>query len=321
MSILRLFDVSQYIFSGEGNKVICSGVIEDQYGYRACKMPCGGIAYLMNVIYEYLHNDTDLVFCFDSIPSYKRELYKRLFPNGSGYKGNRPKKPEYITLQLQLAKEIIQQIGLSTFAIEGYEADDIIASLVRYYKNEYEKIIIHNNDSDMYYLVSDNVEIVPVNRIGKTVTLNNWETTVMPGNITPYNTITINKIIYGEAGDNIQYMIKEMADKIMKMIPKELYHKCGNHILLRKWVSNAVNDDERTMGIFDLVAPLIIPYEQVEIYETEFNKELYEYYASIVSCKYFKNYPYLVSDIGEETIRKYLEKYNETTQITRHFFS
>ena len=44
--------------------IICSGVIEDQYGYRACKMPCGGIAYLMNVIYEYLDNNTDLVFCF-----------------------------------------------------------------------------------------------------------------------------------------------------------------------------------------------------------------------------------------------------------------
>lgn len=311
MSTLRLFDVSQYIFSGEGDNVICSGVIEDQYSYRAYKMPCSGVAYLMNTIHEYLDEVTDLVFCFDSTPTYKRELHTKLFPESNGYKGNRTKKPEYITIQLQMAKEVIKQIGLSALEVNGYEADDIIASFIRYYKNDYERIIIHSNDSDMYYLVSDNVEIAPVNRIGKTITLSNWEMTVKLGSITPYNTITINKIIYGEAGDNIPYIKKDMADKIMKWIPQELYSKCGNNTLLRKWVLNAVHGDERTIGILDLVTPLIIPYEQIEIHESEFNKLLYEYYASITGCKYFRNFSYLPSEIGEETIRRYIEEYNE----------
>ena len=50
-------------------------------------------------------------------------------------------------------------MGFASFAKAGYEADDVIASLVKKYSGEYE-IDILSGDKDLFALISDSVKIV-----------------------------------------------------------------------------------------------------------------------------------------------------------------
>lgn len=316
---LRLFDVSQYIASGSKNIVISDGVIMDGGKFRSKDLPVGGLSYLLNVVHEYQNDNTDLVFCCDRPPRIKRRIHEQNFPYYHGYKGNRPMRDESITIQRQLAEEVLRDCGFNVLAVEDVEADDIIASLVKYYKDSYDHIYIHSLDSDLFYLVCDNVEIVPMTegyysrgvlvRRGKHITMQNWENEVDKDYVIPYDTLTIQKMCKGESGDNIPSVTKEMGDRIVSSIPKDQYVKCGDNEFLKKWIMNAVNGDKKVEAVFDLIAPIIIPYSQVELGVTEYRKDVYEYYAYILQNKYYKtcNSTYTKA---EELVGRYIDEYN-----------
>lgn len=309
MAILRIFDVSQYILAGRYGQIVSRGVIEDQMGYRSNEMPCGGLAYLLNTIHEFYKEDgVDLVFCVDKPPTIKRTLHEELFPALHGYKGNRGKKDYSIIVQREMAEEILKQMGFNVVCAEGYESDDCIASLVEYYKEQYDHIYIHNNDSDMFYLVCEDVTNISLNG-SRIVTYTNWETAVKKNFIVPYNTITLNKLIDGEPGDGIPHIAKDMADRIMSYIPERMYSKCGNNNLLTSWVDKATGGDERTMGTLKLITPLIVDYDLIELHETEFDKDLYEYYATNLGNRYYTRFVPKHSTMGEDTIIRYLDEY------------
>lgn len=104
----------------------------------------------------------------------KTNLRKSLYPD---YKGNRVPKPttsEFLTKKRQEGKahrelidslapfwltiqyEIIPQLGFNnSFSFEGYEGDDIIATICKNAGNT--PIAILSDDSDMYQLISENV--------------------------------------------------------------------------------------------------------------------------------------------------------------------
>lgn len=71
------------------------------------------------------------------------------------YKANRPDAPEDLKRQLPLAIDWIKKMGFATCEYEGYEADDIIASAVKFAKNKDIKIRIITHDKDLYQLIED----------------------------------------------------------------------------------------------------------------------------------------------------------------------
>ena len=310
MSVLRLFDSSQYIAAGIGPAVISRGVIEDQGAYRPNEMPCAGINCILNTIHEFQEDGADLVYCMDRPPIYKRTLFQELYPYSGGYKGNRPRKSLATELQRDLAEEILKQIGVCVIAADGYEADDCIASIIAYYKNSYEKVYLHTRDSDLFYLVQDNVEIMPVGNQGKHITLQNWQSSVIKGADTLYNTSMLLKLFTGEKGDNIPRISQVTADKIRKWIKPNMFRYCGNIDLVRNWIGQATNYDPVALGTYNLIVPRMIPYEEIQMNESLFRRELFEYYASNLGNKYYRNVTCKAFEIGEETIEKYLDVYN-----------
>lgn len=72
-----------------------------------------------------------------------------------GYKANRPPAPEELLKQLPVAIDWIKKMGFASCEFEGYEADDIIASCVKYAKKEDIKIRIVTHDKDLYQLIED----------------------------------------------------------------------------------------------------------------------------------------------------------------------
>jgi len=316
VSELHLFDVSQYISSGVQDYTIGSGVEQVDGVFRAMEMPCAGITNLLNTYNAYGGKQgVTVLFCFDSIPVYKRELHSRLFPELGGYKGNRKTRPVHISVQREMAVEIFDQIGIPYLKVDGYEADDLIASVVQEYSQQFDRVVIHSRDSDLFYLVSENVCIEPVLRTGKRINLSNWESTVLSGYRMPYNMLTISKMREGEVGDNIPYVYRDPMDAIIRGIPERQRSKCGDNVFLREYIVDTVGkEDTRTLGIFDLIAPLIVPREELVLYEDEHDDHLLEMYASGCSCSGYRSNCPVFSEEVEKMVRKYVLIYMEQTR-------
>jgi len=97
------------------------------------------------------------VFFDTPLPTFRHKTFE-------GYKEKRKPMPEELSGQISKIKEIIRCFGIKYIEIEGFEADDLIASFVEKYKKEICKIFIIGSDKDIFQLVDENVFIInPVN--------------------------------------------------------------------------------------------------------------------------------------------------------------
>ncbi len=76
------------------------------------------------------------------------------------YKAQRPKPPDEIKLQIEYIKHLLDAYAIKYVEIEGVEADDVIASFVRKFKDEDTQIYISTQDKDLLQLVQDRVFVV-----------------------------------------------------------------------------------------------------------------------------------------------------------------
>lgn len=93
----------------------------------------------------------DIVLCWEG----KNNFRKVIYPD---YKGNRP--PSSVRLEWDRVEELknfLKHPFINAEA-EGFEADDVIASLVDHYKAE-EEVIIWSNDKDMLQLIRKGVTV------------------------------------------------------------------------------------------------------------------------------------------------------------------
>ncbi len=79
-----------------------------------------------------------------------------LFPE---YKANRPAPPEDLLLQLPIVQEAARALNFCVLEKEGFEADDIIATLATTYSNLKREAIIISADKDLLQLMGDKVKI------------------------------------------------------------------------------------------------------------------------------------------------------------------
>ncbi len=116
--------------------------------------PSGMVQGVANFVLS-LQNDhaTDLViFALDSkTKTFRSQMLE-------SYKTNRAPLPNELKEQIPVCIEMIQQMGFCTAGLDGFEADDIIASLVKRYQNEVEITII-TTDKDLHQLINDRVKI------------------------------------------------------------------------------------------------------------------------------------------------------------------
>ncbi|MDR0283256.1 MAG: hypothetical protein LBI53_08490 [Candidatus Peribacteria bacterium] len=77
------------------------------------------------------------------------------------YKANRKKMEEDFTHQIPLVLQIIEELRIPSLAIPGYEADDILASLIWKYKREPDlSLYLYSADKDLKQTLDENVFVV-----------------------------------------------------------------------------------------------------------------------------------------------------------------
>ncbi len=80
----------------------------------------------------------------------------RAFPS---YKATRPPMPEDLSKQLPYIREIIEGFQMPSLEVEGYEADDILATLAKKAQREFLRVFILTPDKDMLQLVTDRIYV------------------------------------------------------------------------------------------------------------------------------------------------------------------
>ena len=125
---------------------------------RSDGLPVGAISGFCNMIYKLLTNKlnesilkpTHVAVVFDHKgPTFRSKIYP-------DYKMNRTDPPIDLIPQFELIREATKAFGLACIEMEGYEADDIIATYVELASEENWNTTIISSDKDLMQLVSKN---------------------------------------------------------------------------------------------------------------------------------------------------------------------
>lgn len=76
------------------------------------------------------------------------------------YKANRSKTPDEFKGQVELIGELLDTMNVTRFAVDGFEADDVIATLATQAEAEGFEVLIVTGDRDSFQLVSDHVTVL-----------------------------------------------------------------------------------------------------------------------------------------------------------------
>ncbi|MGD1955673.1 MAG: DNA polymerase I [Sphingomonadales bacterium] len=97
---------------------------------------------------------THMAVIFDAAKvSFRNEIY-------DDYKANRPEPPEDLVPQFPLVRDAVRALSLPCIEMQGYEADDIIATYVRDARAAGWEVTIVSSDKDLMQLVDEDVEML-----------------------------------------------------------------------------------------------------------------------------------------------------------------
>jgi DNA polymerase-1 len=86
------------------------------------------------------------------------------FERYSDYKANRRETPDLFSQQLPLIREVLDTMRVPIIEREGYEADDLLATLAKEATEEGEEVVIVSGDRDVLQLVNGNVSVMMTRR-------------------------------------------------------------------------------------------------------------------------------------------------------------
>ncbi len=136
-----------------------------------------------------------LLIAFDTPkPTFRHQLYKN-------YQIQRPKMKDDFKIQIPLVKKAIVAAGLCYLEKDGYEADDIIGSIVEKIKNLPLRIIIITGDRDIFQLIDKNIYVaIPESGLSK-IKIYDQEAVKNKLNLLPKSLVDY-KALVGDNSDN-----------------------------------------------------------------------------------------------------------------------
>ncbi|WP_375687792.1 DNA polymerase I [Pseudooceanicola sp. LIPI14-2-Ac024] len=123
-------------------------------------LPIGAVSGFCNMLYRYVEGNTGpdapthVAVIFDKgSHTFRNDLYDL-------YKANREAMPEDLRPQIPLTREATIAFNIACKELEGYEADDIIATLSCQARDAGGRVTIISSDKDLMQLVGDGVEML-----------------------------------------------------------------------------------------------------------------------------------------------------------------
>jgi DNA polymerase I len=123
-------------------------------------LPIGAVAGFCNMIFKMVEDNrgpdapTHVAVVFDKgSHTFRNDLYDQ-------YKANRDAMPEDLRPQMPLTREATRAFNIACLELEGYEADDIIATLSVQARDAGGRVTIISSDKDLMQLVGGGVEMM-----------------------------------------------------------------------------------------------------------------------------------------------------------------
>jgi DNA polymerase-1 len=146
------------------------------------------------------------------VPTFRHERYPE-------YKANREEAPEDLHAQVPVIEEILEALGIACVRADGYEADDVIATLAERSRSGHRPCWIISGDKDILQLVGGNVRLLAQEKGSSSLCEYSRETIhetrgVYPEQIVDYLALT------GDSSDNVPG-VRGVGDKTaVKLLAK-----------------------------------------------------------------------------------------------------
>ncbi len=127
--------------------------------------PFGFANFLLSIRDE--HEPDYLAIVFDSGMSHREEI----FPD---YKATREKMPDELEASIPRIREMVEGFHDQVVEVEGYEADDVIATLALKAREAGLEAVIVSGDKDLYQLVGEGIHLLNPGRGGPTGVEAEW---------------------------------------------------------------------------------------------------------------------------------------------------
>ncbi len=123
-------------------------------------LPVGAVSGFVNMLQRYIEGNTGpdaathIAVIFDKgSHTFRNDMYDQ-------YKANRDAMPEDLRPQMPLTRDATRAFGIACEEIEGFEADDIIATLAHQARDAGGRVTILSSDKDLMQLVGGGVEML-----------------------------------------------------------------------------------------------------------------------------------------------------------------
>ncbi|OPX93336.1 MAG: DNA polymerase I [Syntrophorhabdus sp. PtaB.Bin006] len=149
-------DTRKRVFLVDGNSYLYRAFFATPHLSNSKGMPTNATYAFLSMTRKLVNEQSPdaLIMVFDSkAPSFREEISK-------AYKAQRPPMPGNLSVQIPYVKSALEAMGLPILEKEGFEADDIIGTIVHSLKGRDVEIYIVTSDKDMMQLVSKNVFIL-----------------------------------------------------------------------------------------------------------------------------------------------------------------
>jgi DNA polymerase I len=157
-------------------------------------VPTNAVYGFVNMLMKVLEDEkpSKLAIMFDTAkPSFRKEIY-------DDYKANRQKPPEDLLPQFDLIQEVVDCFGIRQMSLEGFEADDVIATVSTKAEAEGFRVEIITGDKDLMQLVTENTTLydtMKTKRIGAPEVFEKFQ-------VRPDQVVDVLALM-GDASDNI----------------------------------------------------------------------------------------------------------------------
>lgn len=245
-----------------------------------------GFVNMMNKIISE-ENPSYMAVAFDIGKNFRKEEY-------DFYKEGRIDTPEELKIQMPIAREILDKMGIKHFELAPYEADDIVGTIVKMTEadKDFASVIV-SSDKDLLQLISDETEVKLLKQTG--FIRYNHKAFVDDYGIEPIKMIDL-KALMGDSSDNIPG-VKGIGEKTaLKLLQeyKSLENLYDNIDNIKGKTKEKLVEDKEMAFISKKIAtiyrdvPLNIVLEDLK-YEKNVTPELLDLFKELEFFSFLKN--------------------------------
>lgn len=258
-------------------------------------------------------NPTDVLVAFDAGKvTFRTEMYQ-------DYKGGRQKTPSELSEQLPVIREMLKDLGIKSYELKNYEADDIIGTLSKMGEDAGYTVDIVTGDRDLTQLASDKTTVlITKNGVGDTEAYTPDHMKEVNG-VTPTEFIDM-KALMGDSSDNYPGVTKVGPKTASRLIQKygsieELYEHV-DEMKKSKLKENLINDKDKAflakkLATIDRDSPVEVTLADTKLQEPNIEdlRNLYERLG-------FKKFLAELGSTGTTSSEQEIEKY-EYLELTK----